>query len=397
MEMKWGEKIKMKIGIDLDDVVFEFTREFVKFYNERYGKEIKFEEVYTYDFPKVFDLPLQTILDLIKEMSSGGIVRNLPFRYYAKESILDLSKNHEIFFITSRVVIRERTLENLKQLFSEIEFQLIFSSNSYARSEGKSKAEICHEQGIDIMIEDDKGYAEEISKNGTKVLLLDRPWNRECQEHENITKVGNWREVREKIGNSEKNIIEQVRQFVEEEHKKPEAKYDYGVVLYHLIPVLKYSMRLGKMHGADLEILSLAAWLHDIGSIVFGREDHHITSSEIAEKKLRELNYPEEKIEQVKHCIFAHRGSKNIKRETIEAEILADADSMVHFDTIGGIFKAALLYENHTQKSAQEAVKNKLINSYNKLSSEAKKIIKPKYDAAMLLFNENDSWEKEDG
>jgi len=380
------KKIKMKIGIDLDDVVFEFTREFIKFYNEKYGKEIKFEEVDTYDFPKVFDLSLQTTLDLIKEMISIGIARNLPFCDYAKEAILDLSKNHEIFFITSRVV-RERTLENLKQLFSEIEFQLIFSSNSYAGSEGKSKAEICHEQGIDIMIEDDKGYAEDISKKGVKVLILDKPWNRECQEHENIARVGNWIEVREKIGNFENNIVEQVRQFVKEECKKPTSKYGEEPYLFHFVPVSKYAKILSKKLGADLEIVELSAWLHDIGSIIEGRENHHITGKEIAERKLRELNYPKEKIEQVKHCIFAHRGSKNIKRETIEAQIIADADVMAHFDNIGRIFKAAFVFENHTQQSAQEAVRDKLVNSYNKLSLEAKKIIKPKFEAAMLLFN----------
>ena len=181
-------------------------------------------------------------------------------------------------------------------------------------------------------------------------------------------------------------IIEQVRQFVEEECKKPEAKYDYDIVIYHFRPVLKYAMKLGEIRGADLEILEIAGWLHDIGSIIDGRENHHISGCEISERKLREFDYPEEKIRQVKHCIFSHRGSKNIKRESIEAQILADADTMSHFDNIGGLFNAAFVFENMDELGAQKAIRQKLINSYNKLSPEARDIIKPKFEAAMLLF-----------
>ena len=127
-----------------------------------------------------------------------------------------------------------------------------------------------------------------------------------------------------------------------------------------------------------------------MGSVTIGREDHHITGCQIAEKKLKELNYDPDKIEKVKHCILTHRGSKSIKRETIEAEILADADSMSHFDELGGLFKYEFIINGITfkQKEAQKRVKEKLARSYNKLSDSAKKIIKPKYDAAMLLLGD---------
>jgi len=188
--------------------------------------------------------------------------------------------------------------------------------------------------------------------------------------------------------NSNFNIIEQIRFFVEEECKKPTSKYGYEPYLGHFIPVVKYSKILGEKFNADLEILEISAWLHDIGSIIHGRENHHITSSEIAEKKLIELNYPTQKIKQVKHCILAHRGSQDIPRETIEAQILADADSMSHFDNIIGPLKAAIVYEGLDQFQAGNSVRDKLIRSYNKISDDAKIIIKPKFEAAMLLLGD---------
>ncbi|MCK4919385.1 MAG: hypothetical protein KAS01_03275, partial [Candidatus Pacebacteria bacterium] len=269
----------MKIGIDLDDVVFEFTREFVKYYNKKYGKGLKFEEVSTYDFAKVFDLSLETTLELIREMVLVGIGRNLPFCDCAKESIFRLARNNEIFFITSRTA-RNGTLENLKRLFPGMEFQLIFSSNSYARNEGKTKAEICNEYEIQLMIEDDGGYAEEIASNGKRVILFDKPWNQNYQEHPNIIKVNHWNDVGDNIWDTEKkeeNIVEQVRQFVEDECKKPTSKYGSEPYLFHFVPVHKYAKVLAEKLGVDSEIVELSAWLHDIGSIIDGRENHHIT------------------------------------------------------------------------------------------------------------------------
>jgi len=184
-------------------------------------------------------------------------------------------------------------------------------------------------------------------------------------------------------------IIEKVRSFVEEECKKPTSKYGYEPYLAHFVPVVKYAKILGKNLNGDLEVIEISAWLHDIGSILYGRENHHITSCEIAEKKLKEFGYPTEKIEKVKHCILAHRGSQNISRQTIEAQIIADADGMSHFDNIGGPMKAAFVYEGLSQLEANKTVREKLIRSYNKLSPFAKEIIKPKYDAVMLLLGNN--------
>ena len=61
---------------------------------------------------------------------------------------------------------------------------------------------------------------------------------------------------------------------------------------------------------------------------------------------------------------------------------------MSNFNNISGIFKAAFVYENKTQKEAQESVKLKLSNKWNKLHFDySKEIIKPKYEAIMLLLN----------
>lgn len=188
---------------------------------------------------------------------------------------------------------------------------------------------------------------------------------------------------------SEKNTVDKVKDYVKEVCDGLEHGDEW--FNNHFSSVVKYSKALCIEKKADIEILEIAAWLHDIGSILIGRENHHITGMDLAEKKLIEFGYDEEKIEKVKHCIFAHRGSQNIKRESTEAEILADADSMSHFDELAGLFKYEFIISgiNFRQREAQKNVRDKLERSYKKLSEYAKKIIKPRYDAAMLLLNGN--------
>ena len=184
------------------------------------------------------------------------------------------------------------------------------------------------------------------------------------------------------------DIIEQIRDFVEEECKKPTSKYGYDPYLFHFIPMVNYAEKLTDKLEGDKEIILISAWLHDIGSIIYGRENHHETGAKIAEEKLKELNYPQEKINLVKKCILNHRGSREDFRESLEEKIIAEADAISNFDNITGIFGAAFLFENKNQKEAKESAKQKLERKWNQIHfEESKELVLPKYEAAMLLLS----------
>lgn len=387
----------MKIGIDIDEIIVEFVRGYLQLYNQKYNKTLSLDEVFSYNLFEPLKISREASIELADEYYDSEGFDNILFVDGAEEGIKKLNKDYELIFVTARPShVKKKTEIFIKNLFPDLDSKIFYSKNIW--EEGLFKSEICKTHQCDVLIEDDLKHALECAENGIKIILLDKPWNQNV-EHENIIRAKNWDEILEKINelntglveDKQNEIIEEIRKFVEEECKKPEAKYDYELFLYHIVPVLRYVKKLGEKRGADLEILELAALLHDVGSVIYGRENHHITSCEIAEKNLRELNYPEERIEKIKHCILSHRGSLNIKKESIEAEILAEADSMTHFDTIPGLFRACYCFEEKkSQREACKSVLNKLINSYNKLSLEARKIIKPKFEAAMLLFCENE-------
>lgn len=385
----------MKIGIDIDGVVADFFKKFLEFYNKKTGNNILIENWVTYNFWDFLPITKEEGWELMNEFYLLDDFDEMPLIEGAKEAILQLSKENEVYIITARPLKwGEKTKRFFDKHFPGEKIKLIYCRDD--KDKVIYKREICNNLGINILIEDYRDIALQCAEIGVRVILLDSLYNKNIR-HENVIRAKNWNEILEKINelnNQEEDyheIVEKVRQFVEEECKKPEAKYDYDLFLYHIKPVLRYAKELGEKRGADLEILELAALLHDIGSVLYGRENHHMTGCEIAEKKLRELNYPEDRIEKIKHCILSHRGSLNIKKESIEAEILAEADSMTHFDTIPGLFRACYYFEEKkSQGEACKSVLNKLINSYNKLSPAAKEIIKPKFEAAMLLFEENE-------
>ncbi len=183
------------------------------------------------------------------------------------------------------------------------------------------------------------------------------------------------------------NVAEEVKKYVRKECKKDTNFFGISAYNHHFVSTVKYAKILAKKTGADEEIVEIAAWLHDIASILGNYENHHITGAEHAEKILKKYNYPKEKIKKIKHCIKAHRGSKDIPRETVEAECIADADAMSHFDNISSLFYLALVARKLDTNQAKKFIKEKLERSWKKITPRAKAIIKPKYEAAMVLLD----------
>lgn len=176
------------------------------------------------------------------------------------------------------------------------------------------------------------------------------------------------------------NIIEQVRKYVKEEFEKPEACFKPAYE-EHFIPVVKTALELAEKEDADKEVVEIAAWLHDIGSIIGDYENHHILSAKIAQELLQKLNYPQEKIEKVKQCILSHRGRFPGKKETKEAQILADADALVNFGDINSLLRSN--YQNpKSEEEAKQKILAKLEGNYLKLSDKAKPLVEDKLEKA---------------
>ena len=106
----------------------------------------------------------------------------------------------------------------------------------------------------------------------------------------------------------------------------------------HTDRVVNMAVHIALKENADVEIVTAAALLHDIGRSIQDREkgrvSHAVISSEMALPILRDSGFADEETKAVIHCIESHRYRKGPHPSTIEAKCLFDADKL---DAIGAI------------------------------------------------------------
>lgn len=184
-------------------------------------------------------------------------------------------------------------------------------------------------------------------------------------------------------------ITSEISRIVEQACKLEDNIFGYSAWSHHIVNVVEFSKLLADKLNADEEVVELAALLHDYASVLDKKlyPEHHLHGSRLARELLEKYDYAEEKIVKIEHAILTHRGSKNIKRETMEAEILASADAMAHFSNIDSLLYLAYKSKNMDVDEGRNFLLGKLERSFNKILPEAKEIVLPLYDAAKILFS----------
>jgi uncharacterized protein len=182
-------------------------------------------------------------------------------------------------------------------------------------------------------------------------------------------------------------MISVVSEIVEKACLDDANRFGYGIWKYHIVNVVAFAREMAARTGADVEFVEIAALLHDYASIKDYSlyEDHHVHGAREAEALLRSLNYPEGKIEQVKYCIYCHRGSVPLEKATKEAVCVSDADAMSHFAAVPSLYYLAFTRHGMDVDAANEWLAAKLERSWQKLSPEGKAIVREQYEAFKKL------------
>ncbi len=188
-------------------------------------------------------------------------------------------------------------------------------------------------------------------------------------------------------------MIHDIERLVEQVCKQETNIFGYTIWTHHIKPVVQNAKQLAQLLGADLEIVEIAALLHDFASVKDKElyQDHHINSAIEAEKILKSFDYPAEKIEAVKHCIQTHRGSifEPSVTHSLEATCVASADAMAHILNVPALLYSAYIQRNMEIDEGMDWLRKKLQRSWNKLIPEAKEIVRDKYQAAMKILASN--------
>ena len=151
-------------------------------------------------------------------------------------------------------------------------------------------------------------------------------------------------------------LIKKIETIVKEKLSVAKGSHDWE----HTQRVYELAVHIAEKEDADMEIVKLAAMLHDIArpeqDMQKGKICHAKKGAEIAAEILVEYGVDPEKIEKIVHCIKCHRFRKGNVPESKEAKVLFDADKL---DSVGavGIGRAFLFAgENHAKLHNKDIV-----------------------------------------
>ncbi|MGD0819751.1 MAG: HD domain-containing protein [Desulfomonilia bacterium] len=130
------------------------------------------------------------------------------------------------------------------------------------------------------------------------------------------------------------DVIDAVIQYARNHFEDAKYSHDWE----HTERVYKLCMHIGAIEGADLDVLAISAFLHDIGRThqdkAKGSICHAEKGADMAREMLEKYPIPHEKKENIIHCVLTHRYRNSHVPETIEAKVLFDADKL---DAIGAV------------------------------------------------------------
>ena len=131
---------------------------------------------------------------------------------------------------------------------------------------------------------------------------------------------------------------------------------------FHANRVRTLSIRLADECGrtVDRDVLSAAAWLHDIGRPLERTgevDDHDRWATAKAEALLETESVTSDRVEAIKHCIRTHSiRSSSPEPETIEAKLLFDADKLEATGARGIVRLACIVGERSGRAGEKYAV-----------------------------------------
>ena len=123
-------------------------------------------------------------------------------------------------------------------------------------------------------------------------------------------------------------------EFIETQILPKYAEFDRAHNMEHVTRVIRSSLDLVKITGADINMVYTIAAYHDLG-MAGHRADHHIRGGKILEKDARLKKwFSLEQIKIMKEAVEDHRASASRSPRSIYGKIVAEADRAIDVDVV---------------------------------------------------------------
>jgi len=175
----------MKIGIDIDGVVADISNSIKEFFN------INPEKIKDYDLTKQ-GITQEKLIEFLNPQT----YKNMEPIKDAAESIKEISKYHQIYFISARnqyKEVKEHTIQWLQN--NGFQFDKVYC--------GEDKKKVVQKEGIEFIIEDNPSEIKRLSQI-TRVIIFTQTWNTNIGYLKNTTRAIEWGEIKRYLCPNEK-------------------------------------------------------------------------------------------------------------------------------------------------------------------------------------------------
>jgi hypothetical protein len=218
--------LRVRIGIDLDDVMAICAVPYLRKFAEEFGvelpdeREIGWHLLSRMEKEAPWDKLVPGLARVTPEQRDRFRMKLYDGKFFSELDVYEdcpavleqlVAAGHELYFITARAERRRMITETWlreKGLFDYAkavhlkpigEFRPDRPRGRYdPEGSAQYKTRLAQELRLDAFCEDDDVISRSLAEAGVRVLLFDHPWNREAQ-HPLITRVNGWSEVADRL------------------------------------------------------------------------------------------------------------------------------------------------------------------------------------------------------
>ena len=197
----------MKIYVDYDDCLCETARNFSDLAVEMFGKNVPYEKIRYFELDKSFDLNEEQFVQFMSKGHEPDVLLSYEETPGASVVINEwLSEGHDVSIITGRPF---SSYEPSRQWLDRhgLKDVRLYCLNKYGRdgfikdSDFSLELEDYYRMKFDVAVEDSpKAFRFFDHLPDLKVMVYDRPWNRECElPGDNYTRCAGWELIRQNV------------------------------------------------------------------------------------------------------------------------------------------------------------------------------------------------------
>ena len=197
----------MKIYVDYDDCLCETARAFTVIAERLFGKKVPYEEVRFFNLKASFDLTDEEYEKMMIEGHLPEILLSYEETPGASKVLNEwMDQGHEVTIITGRPA---SSYENSRKWLDihGLDRAKLFTLNKYGRdsfirnSDFNLELEDYYKMKFDLAIEDSPmAFRFFDHMPDLKIMVFDRPWNRECDfPNKNYTRCPDWEYIRKQV------------------------------------------------------------------------------------------------------------------------------------------------------------------------------------------------------